>query len=218
MPNKVSSKETVNVSKPSKSHLSDLLTCPLTSTSSAPKRPSTRARLLTSDECLRMLEEKEKKKEMETQEKEKRRNERAAKKKEREELLQKKKEEKAKKAEERAKKAEEKARKTSTSRKQKKSTTSEPSPSAFASICDETTAARSAGNSNLDRSGDESIDVNVCCMCFVHYDDDVREGSGADWIFCKCGRWLHEDCIEDVVKDNEGTERFCSFCVDKFTI
>ena len=108
MPNKVSSKETVNVSKPSKSHLSDLLTCPLTSTSSAPKRPSTRARLLTSDECLQMLEEKEKKKEMETQEKEKRKNERAAKKKEREELLQKKKEEKAKKAKERAKKAEEK--------------------------------------------------------------------------------------------------------------
>ena len=104
LPNKVSSKETVNVRKPSKSHLSDLLTCPSTSTSSAPKRPSTRARLLTSDECLRMLEEKEKKKEMETQEKEKRKNERAAKKKEREELLQKKKEEKAKKAEERAKK------------------------------------------------------------------------------------------------------------------
>ena len=192
------------------SHLSDLLTCPSTSTSSAPKRPSTRARLLTSDECLRMLEEKEKKKEMETQEKEKRKNERAAKKKEREKLLQKKKQEKAKKAKERAKTAEEKARKTSTSRKttKKKSTTSETSPSASALICDETTAARSTGNSNLDRSDDENIDVNVCCMCFVHYDDDVREGSGADWIFCKCGRWLHEDCVEDVVKDNEGIERF----------
>ena len=59
LPNKVS---TVNVSKPPKPGLSDLLTCPALSTSSAPKRPSTRARLLTSDECLRLLEEKEKRK------------------------------------------------------------------------------------------------------------------------------------------------------------
>ena len=73
LPNKVS---TVNVSKPPKPGLSDLLTCPALSTSSAPKRPSTRARLLTSDECLRLLEEKEKKKEMETQEKEKRKKKR----------------------------------------------------------------------------------------------------------------------------------------------
>ena len=85
-------------------------------------------------------------------------------------------------------------------------------------ICDETTAGQSTGSSNLERSSNESIDANVCCMCFVHYDDDVLEGSGADWIFCKCGRWLHEDCIEDVVKDNEGIERFCSFCVDKYTV
>ena len=158
---------------------------------------------------------------METQEKEKRKNERAGKKKEREELLQKKKKEKAKKAKERAKKAEEKTRKTSTSKRQttkKKSTTSELSPSNSALICDETTAGQSNGSSNLERSSNDSIDVNVCCMCFVHYDDDVLEGSGADWIFCKCGRWLHEDCMEDFVKDNEGIEQFCSFCVDKYTV
>ena len=70
----------------------------------------------------------------------------------------------------------------------------------------------------LDRINDESINANVCCMCFVNYEDDVLEGSGADWIYCRCGRWLHEDYVEDVVKDNDGEERYCSFYVDKFTI
>ena len=92
---------------PSTSSLSDLLVCPAMSTYNAPKRTATRARLLTSDESLRLLEEKEKRKEMELLEKENRKKERAAKKKEREELMQKKKEKKAKKAEEKAKRAEE---------------------------------------------------------------------------------------------------------------
>jgi len=56
----------------------------------------------------------------------------------------------------------------------------------------------------------------VFCV-FVCYDDDVTEGSRANWIFCKCGMWLHKDCFEEVVKDN-GVEHFCSFCVDRFTI
>ena len=212
---------------PSTSPLSDLLVCPALSTSIVPKRPSTRARLLTSDESLQLLEEKEKKEEMEALEKEKRKSERAAKKKEREELLQKKKEEKAKQAEERARKAEEKAAKTKTSKRQttkKKSSTcpatsepcpatSEPCPATSEPCPSETTAGPST-----DSSGNDEIDVNICCMCFGHYEDDVLEGAGVDWIFCKCGRWLHEDYVDEVVKDNDGEERFCSFCVDKFTI
>ena len=212
---------------PSTSPLSDLLVCPALSTSIVPKRPSTRARLLTSDESLQLLEEKEKKKEMEALEKEKRKSERAAKKKEREELLQKKKEEKAKQAEERARKAEEKAAKTKTSKRQttkKKSSTcpatsepcpatSEPCPATSEPCPSETTAGPLT-----DSSGNDEIDVNICCMCFGHYEDDVLEGAGVDWIFCKCGRWLHEDCVDEVVKNNDGEERFCSFCVDKFTI
>ena len=55
-------------------------------------------------------------------------------------------------------------------------------------------------------------------MCFVHYADDILDGSGADWIFCKCGRWLHEDCVEDVVKDNNDDETYCSLCFDKYTV
>ena len=42
--------------------------------------------------------------------------------------------------------------------------------------------------------------------------------AGAEWISCKCGRWLHESCVEDVVKDNAGDECYCSFCIDKYTI
>ena len=49
----------------------------------------------------------------------------------------------------------------------------------------------------------EVIDPNKCCMCFVNYEDDILEGAGADWIFCKCSRWLHEDYVEDI-KDSDG--------------
>ena len=30
--------------------------------------------------------------------------------------------------------------------------------------------------------------------------------------------FIHEDCVEDVVNDSDGVERYCSFCVDKYTI
>ena len=87
--NETSPKDAVNVGKPvsvipvgagsSTSPLSDLLVCPAMNTPSVPKRTTTRARLITSDESLRLLEEKERKKEMELLEKENRKKERAAK-------------------------------------------------------------------------------------------------------------------------------------------
>ena len=64
----------------------------------------------------------------------------------------------------------------------------------------------------------EVIDLNKCCMYFVSYEDDILDGAGAEWIFCKCGRWLHEDCVEDVVEENAGDERYCSFSFDKYAI
>ena len=36
----------------------------------------------------------------------------------------------------------------------------------------------------------EVTDPNKCCICFVSYEDDVLEGAGIDWIFCKCGTGL----------------------------
>ena len=64
----------------------------------------------------------------------------------------------------------------------------------------------------------EVIDLNKCCMYFVSYEDNILDGARAEWTFCKCGRWLHEDCVEDVVEENAGDERYCSFCFDKYAI
>ena len=63
-------------------------------------------------------------------------------------------------------------------------------------------------------SRNQIIDPNICCMCFVTYEDDVLEGAGASWISCACGRWLHEDCAEDQIINDNGKERNCSFCLD----
>ena len=30
---------------------------------------------------------------------------------------------------------------------------------------------------------------------------------------CACGRWTHEDCVEDCVMDVDGKERFCPVCL-----
>lgn len=84
------------------------------------------------------------------------------------------------------------------------------------SVADASVAACRRDRSS--ESTSEAIDPNKCCMCFVSYEDDVLEGAGAVWISCKCGRWLHEDCVEDVVTDSTGEERFCFFCIDKYTI
>ena len=57
---------------------------------------------------------------------------------------------------------------------------------------------------------DTEIDTNVCCVCFGLYTEDV---SGADWIECACGHWLHEECAEECVVDANSKERFCPVCV-----
>ena len=48
-------------------------------------------------------------------------------------------------------------------------------------------------------------------MCFGTYEDDVLEATGAQWIYCKCGSWIHEDYVEE---SNDGDQRYCTFCVD----
>ena len=65
---------------------------------------------------------------------------------------------------------------------------------------------------------DEAIDPDTCCMCFGRYEDDVLEGVGAEWIYCRCDRWVHEDCVEETVMDSDRQQRFCTFCVDKYTV
>ena len=107
---------------PSMSSLSDLLVFPEITTSTESKRNSSQARLLTSDENLKLLEEIENKKKSLLMEKERKKQERANKKKEREEALKKK---QAKKAEEKAKKAAEKQTKGSTKVHKKNNSTTQ---------------------------------------------------------------------------------------------
>ena len=217
-------------------------------TPTAPKRSIPRARLLTSDESLALLEEKENAKKMALLEKEKRKIERAEKKKKREEALQQRKEERARKAEEKARLQQEKAKKQPTrGRGRKKSKVTDDGTTSVAAVATtsvtavttttavtvsttvttvtsipsistipSTTYCEPTQSNNSEPS--EMIDPNKCCMCFVTYEDDVLDGAGAEWISCKCGRWLHEDCVEDIVKDSTGDERYCSFCIDKYTI
>ena len=39
-----------------------------------------------------------------------------------------------------------------------------------------------------------------------YYADD-----GTKWICCGCKRWVHEECVEEVIVDAEA-ERFCPYC------
>ena len=40
------------------------------------------------------------------------------------------------------------------------------------------------------------------------------EGTGADWLACACGRWLHEECVDDCIRDDEGKDRIFPHCLD----
>ena len=53
---------------------------------------------------------------------------------------------------------------------------------------------------NKENTHTETIDPNTCCMCFGSFEDDVCDGDRAGWVSCHCGRWLHEDCIEEYVR------------------
>lgn len=185
---------------------------------------------------LALLKEKEDKKKREAEEKEKRKVNREEKKKEREAQAK-------KKAEERLKKAAEKkkipARKTSTqkrtsalqpkTRKQRKScvmstvastsaSTSEPpslvlSPES-ASSAPGVSGAPLPSSAHAETTGlSASQSSNECCECLGTYAEDVRVGTGAEWVQCACGRWLHEECIDSVEYDENGGEKFCSFCI-----
>ena len=67
-----------------------------------------------------------------------------------------------------------------------------------------------------DQSEEGNLDNKdaICCEYNVSYEDDVRNGCGEEWIRYACKRWIHEDCIDKVVIDADGKERFCSYCVE----
>ena len=165
---------------------------------------------MTSADSLKEMEEKERKKREEMEEKERRKREREEKKKQREEEQKRKAAERAKRVEEKAKKAEEKVKKAK-ERAQKAAGVKRPPKRKPAG---ESSAASHSKKSRVDNS-DGEIDPNICCTCFVHYNEDE---AGGDWVSCVCGRWLHEDCVVDVTIDEEGKERLCPYCLNLFTL
>jgi len=48
---------------------------------------------------------------------------------------------------------------------------------------------------------------NQCCVCFDEYVE------GDTWVQCSCERWLHEDCVIDVIMDSNGKPRICPVCL-----
>ena len=176
------------------------------------------ARVLTSDKCVAILKEREEKQKQQQQEKERKRLEREQKKREKEEEQRKKKalaaEKKAlaeqKKALVAAKKAEKEARKgtvtsnsvrDSSNRKRQRSDGHQP-----ATRSRRLTEAAAGSRSTTMASNDGQ---NECCVCFELYRGDDETD---DWLQCACKRWLHEDCITDVVHDKFGRELLCPYC------
>ena len=44
-------------------------------------------------------------------------------------------------------------------------------------------------------------------------EEDQLEQTGLLWVQCVCKRWIHEDCYEDVLTDNNGRKLICPYCV-----
>ena len=158
------------------------------------------------------------KKQKENEEKEKRKLERERKKEEREELQRKAEERACKAAEkarkqaekekktqeriaERAKKAQEKVSKAPATRKRPRST----------ATSTETRALDEELRLKTPKAIDDSIDFDRCCACFGLYAEDA--GTDREWIECSCSRWIHEDCVENVIYDANGKELLCPVCL-----
>ena len=70
-----------------------------------------------------------------------------------------------------------------------------------------TDISRKASNpstSMMDQVTNEEIDPNVCCMCFITFEEDTCEGTGVKWLPCHCGRWLNKDCAKECIADSDG--------------
>ena len=71
---------------------------------------------------------------------------------------------------------------------------------------------RAASRMNLEMVSTD-LDQNQCCMCFRTYEEDVLEETEFNWIKSVCERWVHEDCITEVVMDKNRRELICPYCV-----
>ena len=200
-----------------------------------------RARVLTSNDCVEELEAKKRKKEKEAAEKEERKKERERKKLEKKKLAKKKKEARLelKKKREAAfkKKKEATARNAAVASKRRNTRSSSATnstslvdlpPDPALTQCETSSTPASVtsvvSTSSLSLPGpssaiashenDLSLQENQgfdceCPFCFETYCHD-----GKEWLECACGRWIHEQCMDEVILDSGGQERFCPFCLN----
>ena len=157
------------------------------------------ARVLTSAECLKILKEKEDKKKSEMQEKQLRKEKREMNKKKREAE----KEHKRKKKEQVKKVSGLGLREARASQKKCMSTLSDTEPTEVPLALQDEIVLDAEGRT-------QPFSMEQCAVCLEAYSSSDFD---CDWIECACGRWTHEDCVDDVVIDINGKERFCPHCV-----
>ena len=157
--------------------------------------------MLTSTAALQILKKKRKKEE-EVKLKEQRRREREEAKKRREEEQKQKAEERARKAkfkaEEKAQREEEKVHKAEEKLLKADAKGKEPVRGGTKRTRDSDRSSRAKfPQNNLPRVDMDNIDQIECCICFELYS---RDQPGMHCIACACGRWLHEDCAKDCLR------------------
>ena len=54
--------------------------------------------------------------------------------------------------------------------------------------------------------------MDVVSACFGTFEEDIALGNQAEWAMCTCGKWLHEDCVSEIIVDANGKLRMCSGC------
>ena len=178
------------------SDMSEFLTFPPNARSSKKQKQPGAARVLTSEESLAMLLEKEKKRE-EEEAKVKRKQDREEKRLKREKEKEMKAKERELKAIERQQKAAEKAALIE-ERKQQREARKAAKPKVSKTFL--TRSKTACGPQHSETSSNE------CTVCFGNYDDDMSDdGTPAKvWVQCtssNCGKWMHEDCTG---KDQDG--------------
>ena len=122
--------------------------------------------------------------------------------------------EREKKAEEKERKEEERAKKSRAGATNKTAARAHPSRSGSEELQPKWILrdCRNLSVAQQLRGDTQDTDSNKCCVCLQSFEEDVELGFGVQWIQCACERWLHEDCVIDVITDSSGKERLCPFC------
>ena len=166
-----------------------------------------KARVLTSNECIKVFEEKEQKKRLAEEEKKRKKTERELKRKQKEEELNHKKELRAQKVSLKEAKQREKEAMKEAKQREKEAKQQEKQKESKRK-CINSGSSRAKRRKATDNVDDE-IDDDRCCTCFGVFSDD--EGTAREWVMCSCNRWIHEDCI-DPADINDETSKVCPLC------